>query len=106
MLRVTVHEGAQAITFQIEGRLAGQWVREMEACWRNTLASCGKSAVRVDLTGVTLVDAAGKECLQMMHDQGAEFIAADCMTKCIVAEITRAPIHDNEHRRFAGEGRQ
>jgi anti-anti-sigma regulatory factor len=47
-----------------------------------------KRGLRVDLTGVTFIDAAGKACLAAMHRQGAEFIAADCLTKSIVAEIT------------------
>jgi len=44
--------------------------------------------VRVDLTGLTFVDDAGKACLAAMHRDGAEFIAPDCLTKGIVAEIT------------------
>jgi anti-anti-sigma regulatory factor len=43
----------------------------------------------VDLTGVTFIDSAGKARLAAMYRQGAEFIAADCMTKEIVAEIAR-----------------
>jgi hypothetical protein len=41
----------------------------------------------VDLTGVTFIDAAGKAGLAQMHQQGAEFIAGDCATKAVVAEI-------------------
>jgi len=29
-----------------------------------------------------------------MHRLGAKFVAADCLTKAIVAEITQAPIPD------------
>ncbi len=46
-----------------------------------------KPIVRVDLTGVTFIDASGKACLAAMHLQGAEFIAHDCMTKDVVREI-------------------
>jgi hypothetical protein len=41
----------------------------------------------VDLTGMTAIDAMGRDCLAVMHRDGAEFIAADCLTKAIVAEI-------------------
>jgi hypothetical protein len=41
----------------------------------------------VDLTGVTHVDADGKARLAEMHGQGARFIAGDCVTKALVAEI-------------------
>lgn len=87
MLRITVRDNPQVLTFQLEGKLAGAWLRELEECWKGALARQGKPVLRVDLTGVTFIDDAGKVCLAVMHRQGAEFVAADCMTKDIVAEI-------------------
>src|SRR5271157_3805825 len=87
MLRITVNDKPQAITFQLEGRLAGPWLRELEECWKSTLAQQRKPILRVDLTGVTFIDDAGKSCLADMHRQGAELVAADCLTKDIVDEI-------------------
>ena len=87
MLRITVHDNQQALTFQLEGRLTGPWLRELEVCWENALNQQRKPILRVDLTGVTFIDDAGKTCLAAMHRQGAEFLTADCMTKDIVAEI-------------------
>jgi hypothetical protein len=29
-----------------------------------------------------------------MHRQGAEFVAADCLTKAVVDEITQTPVTD------------
>ena len=89
MLRITVHDNPQSLTFQLEGRLAGPWLRELDECWKSTLAHQRKSILRVDLTGVTFIDEAGKACLAAMYRQGAEFLTADCMTKDIVAEILR-----------------
>ena len=94
MLRITVHDDPRALTFQLEGSLAGPWLRELEACWQSTLARPHRPTRRVDLTGVTFIDAAGKACLAAMHRQGAEFVAADCLTKAVVAEITQAPLPD------------
>ena len=90
MLRITVHETQEALTFQLEGRLAGAWVRVLEDCWQRTFARPRKPLFRVDLTGVTFIDTAGQTCLTAMHHQGAEFIAADCLTKSIVADISQA----------------
>ena len=87
MLRITVHHNPLSLTFQLEGRLAGPWLRELEECWQSTLAQQRKSILRVDLTGVTFIDEAGKACLAAMYVQGAELVAADCLTKDIVAEI-------------------
>jgi len=89
MLRITVHHDSGALTFQLEGRLAGQLLQALEECWRTTLADAPGRVVRVDLTAVTFIDAAGRECLATMHRQGAELIAAGCATRDIVAEITR-----------------
>jgi ABC-type transporter Mla MlaB component len=89
MLRITVHDQLPVLTFQLEGELAGPWVRELEECWQKALARQPEPILRVDLTGVTLIAEAGKACLAALHRQGAEFVAADCLTKAIVAEITQ-----------------
>ena len=95
MLRVTVHDNLESLTFQLEGKLAGPWVGELEECWRRRVAG-RRRGVRFDLTGTTFVDAAGKAFLAAVHSQGAEFIAADCLMRAVVAEITRAPMPDCE----------
>ena len=87
MLRITIHDNQESLCFQLEGRLAEPWLRELEECWQSTLAQKRKPILRVDLTGVTFIDNAGKTCLAAMHRQGAELVAADCLTKEIVAEI-------------------
>ena len=94
MLRITVHDKPRTLTFRLEGRLTGPWLRELERCWQSTLARRATPLVRVDLTGVTSIDAAGQAVLAAMHRQGAEFVAADCLTRAIVAEITQAPLPD------------
>jgi hypothetical protein len=103
MLRITVHDKPRALTFQLEGRLAGPWLRELEECWKGTLACWREPTLRVDLTGVTFIDAAGKDCLADLHRQGAEFVAADCLTKAVVAEITQAPLPDGACPNGKGE---
>ena len=88
MLRITVHD--EALVFQIEGKLAGPSLHELEECWKSTLAQQRKPLLRVDLTGVTFIDDAGKACLAAMHSQGAEFVANDCLTKDVVEEIAQS----------------
>ena len=103
MLRITVHGNRGSLTFQLEGRLAGPWVRELKECWRSALARQRKSVLRVDLTGVTFIDDAGKAYLAALHRLGAEFVAADCLTKALVAEITKVPLPDCGHPKCEGE---
>jgi anti-anti-sigma regulatory factor len=92
MLRITVHDNPGTLTFQLEGRLAGPWVRVLEDCWQRTLAGQRQPILRVDLTEVTFIDGAGQACLAALYRQGAELIAADCLMKGIVEEITNPPI--------------
>jgi hypothetical protein len=87
MLRITVHEKPGVLTFQLEGRLAGPWVRVLQECWQSTLTRRRPPTVRVDLTELTSIDDGGRACLEALHRGGAEFIAADCLTKAVVAEI-------------------
>lgn len=87
MLRITADDHPRFLTFRLEGRLEGPWVRELERCWRGLLEAVNKATISVDLTGVTYIDAAGKAQLADMHEHGAQFIAADCMTQAVVAEI-------------------
>ena len=91
MLRITVHENPGCLTFQLEGKLAGPWVRELEACWQQTLAGRPGPVVRVDLKGVTYLDAAGKAALAALHARGAGLVAAGCAMNAVVAEIRGAP---------------
>jgi len=88
MLRITIHDEPGALTFQLEGKLAGPWVRVLEGCWQRTLAVGHPAVVRVDLTGVTSLDTPGKEFLAAVHAQGAEFVASGCLMRAVVAEIT------------------
>ena len=91
MLRIAMHDNPHTLTFQLEGKLAGPWVRELEQCWRGTLTGQRESILAIDLTEVTAIDAAGRACLEAMHHQGAEFIATDCLMKAVVAEIAGDP---------------
>lgn len=92
MLRITVHDEPRALRLQLEGRLVGPLVRVLEECWERARAR--QRILQVDLTEMTAIDAEGRAYLAEMHRQGADFIAADCMTKAIVAEITQPSTPD------------
>jgi len=94
MFRITIHEDPGSVTFRLEGKLAGPWVPEAEDCWRRTRVRQRKPVLRFDLTGVTLIDAAGKVFLTAAHAQGVELVASGCLMRAIVAEITHTPISD------------
>jgi hypothetical protein len=37
VLRITIHDNPTSLTFQLEGKLEGPWVRELAACWQRTV---------------------------------------------------------------------
>jgi hypothetical protein len=94
MLRITIHHDAESLTFQFEGTLVGPWVREAEACWQQTLADQQSTIRRLDLRGVTAIDAAGKGFLKSAHTQGADLVACGCLMRAIVAAITHTAAPD------------
>jgi ABC-type transporter Mla MlaB component len=91
MLKITMQNDLEATTLWLEGRLAGPWVKELESCWRKTAETSAGGKLRIDLNGVTFIDAAGKDLLARMHEQGAALVAVECMTKAVIESIVRTP---------------
>jgi hypothetical protein len=85
MLRISTKTAPAKVTFELEGRLAGPWVEELERCWREIPPGY---LVTVSLHAVTFIDNDGKALLRRLHESGAELKASGCMTTCIVQEIT------------------
>ena len=77
------------MTFRLEGELSGNWVTALKGCWHDEMILESPTSIRVDLTEVTFIDAAGKELLASMYRHGAEFVAADVLTKGVIEEIER-----------------
>jgi anti-anti-sigma regulatory factor len=87
MLKITSRTDAPWTIFELEGKLAGPWVRELEDCWRTAASS--ERSVRVMLCAVTFIDDKGIALLAQMYQHGAELVAEGCMNKAIVEEIAR-----------------
>jgi hypothetical protein len=87
MLKISTRTDTGGTVFELEGKLAGAWVKELEACWRERASA--HHPVRAVLKAVTFVDASGRELLAEMYRQGAELVAEGCMTRAIVEEIVR-----------------
>jgi len=90
MLKISPNTDGHTTTLELEGKLAGPWVGELEQCWRgvaHTPSGQSTPRIRVHLRAVSYVDAAGRELLALMNAQGVELIAEGCMMRGIVAEI-------------------
>jgi hypothetical protein len=89
MLKVTIKQADSAETWELEGKLSGDWVKELERCWKERSSPDGVP-LQVHLKTVSYIDAAGKQLLTEMHGRGVEIRGCGCMTKAVVEEITRA----------------
>jgi len=74
---------------QVEGKLAGPWVKELEDCWRSASVERTKP-VRVDLTAVSFIDEAGEALLRTTHQKQVELKAKGCFTTCLIQTIKQA----------------
>ncbi|GJL65555.1 MAG: hypothetical protein NPIRA05_05260 [Nitrospirales bacterium] len=88
MLKITMDTVKGDRVIQLEGRLAGPWVKELENVWSSIRGMNDSVKARVDLQSVTYVDNSGKQLLQRMYQQGGTLIASGCMTTAIVLEVT------------------
>jgi len=85
MLRITVQNDASLMTLKLEGKIAGEWVDEVERAW---LAQGDRTkAIKVDLTGVTFVAEEGKKLLGLMLKQGSTLEAKDCMNRSLIEQL-------------------
>lgn len=90
MLKITMQIAARGMTFALEGKLAGPWVKELELCWCSAVETQQSHPVRVDLSSVTFIDEDGKSLLRRMYREGAKLVATGCLNKCIVEGIMQS----------------
>src|SRR5260370_14969799 len=88
MRKITMHDGPEALTFQVEGKLVGAWAKELEQSWKTASSIRNRKALIVDLTEISYIDEDGKRVLAKLFGDGAFFRTAGPMTRAIVYEIT------------------
>lgn len=88
MLKVTIKKENSAETWELEGKLSGDWVKELERCWMERASPAGVP-LQMNLKEVSYIDAAGKQLLTEMYGRGVEIKGCGCMTKAVVEEITQ-----------------
>lgn len=92
MLKITARTDRTGAIIELEGKLAGSWVQELETCWQRTIIA--NQPIRIVLKAVTFIDAAGRELLARMHGGGAELTGVGCMTKAIIEKICGEKDHE------------
>jgi len=87
MLKINVEEKVDFTTFRLEGKLAGDWVRELERCWTCAKRTEPGMRFKVDLNGVSFVDEKGKALLESMVSEGVELLANNPMMTSLAQSI-------------------
>jgi outer membrane protein len=87
MLRITMQDRHESLTFLVEGKLVGEWAKELERSWKQTAADRDRVRI-IDLTETLFVDGEGRRILERLFRDGAFFRTACPMTESIVSEIT------------------
>ncbi len=92
MLKITIHDSPSEFRLQLEGRLSGEWVAEVERCWRTGASTIGGRRFVVDLIGVEFADGPGQELLGAMRENRAQFKVSGPLMRNIVSEIEKEKV--------------
>jgi hypothetical protein len=91
MMKIQVEEHDGRLVLMVEGRLAGEFVPELQRCWEAARAEQPRQKILVDLKSVTCVDRAGRYLLQMMYGNGVGFLRAGLAVQDILEQIMGQP---------------
>lgn len=91
MMKIQMKEFGDQLTLQVEGRLAGAFVPELETCWQAACAHQPNRKISVDLQSVTCIDRAGRSLLQSMHRNGVGFLRAGLAIQDILEQVMESP---------------
>jgi ABC-type transporter Mla MlaB component len=108
VLRVTTITGKDSRVLKLEGKLSGPWVDELQNCWKEAVAEGPRrSAVKIDMRGVSYVDHSGRSLLLHMEREGAALTeCSDFIRQILDAKdghqktarrITKKTKKENEH---------
>jgi len=98
MLRISIHNHAPVMSFVLEGKLVGPWVKELEKCWERALAADPAKTMQVNLAAVTFIDSDGRELLARMRGQGVRLLSNGVLIDAFVAKIEAEEIHKTMER--------
>jgi hypothetical protein len=90
MLKLTIERQENKPTLTLEGKLSGQWVGELDRCWREELRGVPASSITVHLRSIAYVNSEGKALLQRIARAGTRIEGTGCMTRALVDAIVKS----------------
>lgn len=82
MLRMTRADAGPTATIRVEGKILGPWVSEVRSAVDALPKSGGR---RLDLAGVSLVDASGARLLSTLESEGVELASCSHFVSDLLA---------------------
>jgi len=96
MFRACYSDTADTQRWSLYGRLAGPWVDELRACWKQARERAPRARAIVDLKEVTFIDQAGEKLLAEMRGAGAKLIATGVEHQHLVARLDNSTLANEE----------
>jgi len=93
MLKFSYSESPKGQRWILCGRLAGPWVEELRAFWRQVRERAPLAHAVVDLKDVLFIDEAGERLLAEMGTSGADLVAAGVENKHLIATLKNGAGH-------------
>ena len=92
MLKISVKEDEprRRVLLEVEGRLVGPWVGELQRCWEDESKRVSSEVVVVRLANVSFIDDRGRELLSRISNAGSKLEGEGCMVRAIIARIIGA----------------
>ena len=84
MLKITTYDNGNRTTLELDSKLVGPWVNELERVWHQAEHA---GAVHVVLKEVGCIDENGKELLARISRSGAVLIAVGDLTKAVLPDV-------------------
>ncbi len=92
MATITVSDEAQQFRIAIEGRLAGEVVREIRSRWQAALLETSPRQFTIDISQLTGYDSSGLKLLREMHRHGTNIAARNSRALAFLGEISSAEL--------------
>jgi hypothetical protein len=90
MLKLTIQRQESKSTLTLEGKLSGQWVGELDRCWREELRGVPATSITVHLRSIAYINSEGKALLQRIARTGTRIEGTGCMTRALVDAIVKS----------------
>jgi anti-anti-sigma regulatory factor len=86
LLKISVSNDCNPV-IAVDGSLTAVWVKELERVWQGFLSDHQAHDVKLDLSGVTFIDADGQRLLKSILVQGANVQEPQPLVKYIVERM-------------------